>query len=738
MGANVGMRKAKESCGSTRAARRVFVTLAFLAAPLWLHQSTPSIDAQQIALSPTFLASQATAGRQLYDQQCTACHGSSLDNGEFGPPLTGEEFLQKWGNHPTDEVFDVITTSMPPGAPGSLSADQAANLLAYILQRNAVAISDKPLPSDQALLHAMVMPTPTNGFVGGLANGVSLPPPPNPTPNPLDRITPVTEAMLRRPADNDWLTWRRTPDVMGFSPLTQINKRNVHQLQVAWAWALPNGPNESTPIVHDGVMFVYGYGDVLQALDAANGDLLWQYTRRLPKGVAPSFKKTIAIYGDRIFMATSDIHMVALDVRSGAVKWDTSLVRGGVPPGMRMIGGPLVAKGKVIVGTAGGAAGGNYIVALDTQSGKEAWRFDTIPKPGTPAGDSWNGLPTEKRSGASVWNPGSYDPVTNLAFFGPSATYDTAPLRDRIGDPRVSNDALYTNCTLALNVDTGELAWYYAHLPNDQWDLDFSFERQILDMQVNGAMRHVVVTAGKIGIFDVLDAKTGQYLTSMDLGYQTLVKSVEPGTGAKVIDREHITPGDGQAKFLCPHSEGGKNWIPNAYNPTTKLMFVPLVESCQDLAPVAEGERGLLSTGVRLSLRPPPNTDGNYGRLEAINLETKKSVWVHRRRATSTTGALATAGGVVFAGYVDRVFSAFDDATGKELWRTRLSDVPNSNAITYAVGGRQYVAVVAANGGNHARLFMRMMPEIKNPANRSASVWVFEVPTTTDRRSGSR
>jgi alcohol dehydrogenase (cytochrome c) len=293
----------------------------------------------------------------------------------------------------------------------------------------------------------------------------------------------------------------------------------------------------------------------------------------------------------------------------------------------------------------------------------------------------------------------------------------------------VNNDALYTNCTIALNPDTGKLVWYYDHLRNDQWDLDWAFERQIFNMNVKGQMRRVVVTAGKIGIFDVLDAKTGKYLTSMDLGYQNLVKAIDPETGFKTVDREHITPGDGTSKFVCPHSEGGKNWIPDSYNPKTKLIYVPLVESCQDLAPVAPGERGLLSTGVRLSLRPPPNTDGNYGRLEAINLETKKSVWIHRQRATSTTGALDTAGGIVFAGYVDRGFSAFDDTTGKELWHVRLTDVPNSNAISYSVNGKQYVAVIAANGGNHARLFMRMMPEIRNPANRSASVWVFEVPS---------
>lgn len=685
------------------------------------------ITAQTGPLSPTFVASQATAGRALYEQRCSSCHGSSLSNGEFGPPLSGEEFLQSWGNRRVDEVFDVISRRMPPTAQGSLEPEETTNLIAYVLQRNAVAISDKPLPSDVAGLRNMVMPTPTNGSNGGLANGVALPPPPNAVANPLDRITPVTEAMLGNPAPGDWLTWRRDAQVGGFSPLNQINKGNVARLSVAWAWALPNGPNEATPIVHDGVMFIYGNGDVVQALNAANGDLLWQYTRRLPKGVQPSYKKSIAILGRHVLVATSDVHMVALDVKTGDVKWDTPLATQN-DRGLRMIGGPLVAKGKVIVGTAGSAAGGNYIVAIDAETGKEVWRFNTIPKPGQLGGDSWNGLPVESRSGSSVWNPGSYDPETNLVFFGPSPTYDTAPLRNRVADRAVNNDALFTNTTIALNPDTGMLAWHYQHVSNDQWDLDWAFERQIFNMNVKGTTRRVVVTAGKIAIFDVLEAKTGTYLFSMDLGLQNLVKSIDPKTGFKTIDREHITPGDGTSKYICPHSEGGKNWIPNAYNPNSKLIFVPLVESCQDLAPVAPGERGLLSTGVRLSLRPRPDSDGNYGRLEAINLETGKSVWVHRQRATSTTGVLATGGGLVFAGYVDRGFAAFDDATGKELWRTRLNDVPNSNAITYAVRGKQYVAVVAANGGNHARLFMRMMPEIKNPVDRSASVWVFEVP----------
>jgi alcohol dehydrogenase (cytochrome c) len=422
-------------------------------------------------------------------------------------------------------------------------------------------------------------------------------------------------------------------------------------------------------------------------------------------------------------VATSDAHIVALDVKRGNVVWDSAVGSG---PDYRMTGGPLVAKGKVIVGTSGRAPGGNFIVALDADTGKEAWRFATIARPGEPGGESWNGLPLEKRNGGSVWTPGSYDPVLNLVFFGPAPTYDTGPLRDRL-DGKVTTDALFTNATIALNPDTGTLVWHFPHLPNDQWDLDWAFERQVMKLQVRGGVKTVVVTAGKPVIFDVVEAETGKYSFSMDLGLQNIVTAIDPETGDKTIDRRTI-PGDGETKFICPHAGGGKGWTPSSYNPNTKVLFVPLAESCMNYTPVPDGERGFLSTGVRLTLVPPRNSDGKYGRLEAINLETRKSIWVDRQRAPLTTGTLATAGGLVFAGSMDRVFAAYDDATGKKLWSTRLNDVPNSNAITYTVNGKQYVAVVVGNGGAYATMFASLVPEILNPPDRSAAIWVFEVP----------
>ena len=558
---------------------------------------------------------------------------------------------------------------------------------------------------------------------GGLTPGIALPPPPS-IANPLDRITPVTDAMLRNPPDGEWLSWRRTYDSQGFSPLRQINKSNVGNLRVAWSWSLPNGPNENTPLVHDGVIFVHSYGDHVQALNAVTGDLLWQYSRPLPRDVRPSVKRTIAIYGDKLFVGTSDVHVVALEVKTGKVVWDREVADSEIAG---LTGGPLVAKGKVMIGTVGRAPGGCYIVGLDADTGREAWRYYTIARPGEPGGDSWNGLPLEKRSGGSVWNAGSYDPALNLAYFGPAPTYDTGPMRIRSQQPGITNDALFTNATIALNPDTGKLVWYFQHVPNDQWDYDWAFERQLIALPVNGTTKIVVVTPGKEAIYDAVEADTGKYVFSLDLGLQSIITAIDPKTGAKTVNPALI-PGDGEAKVVCPHAGGARSWIPASYNPATKILYSPLVESCMDLTPVPPGGRGSLSTGVRWSLRPRQDSDGKYGRIQAVNLETRKTVWMERQRAPQTTGMLATAGGVVFNGSLDRMFKAYDDATGKELWRVRLNDVPGSCPLTFLVNGKQYLAVVVGNGGAQAATWPALLPEIQNPPDHGAAIWVFELP----------
>jgi alcohol dehydrogenase (cytochrome c) len=687
---------------------------SWLKTSCWLVAGTIGVSALYSAATAQTSAgygqAQATAGKAAYAQSCAGCHGAGLDDGPFAPALKGADFLSHWGGKPVGTLLDFVTDQMPKGQPNSLSPDAYQNILAYIMQANSIAPSTTTLTAASA--KQMLLPARSGKGTAVLAAGVTMPPDPHPTANPLDKYTPVTEAMLAAPADGDWLNWRRTRDGSGYSPLKQINKSNVKNLTAVWSWSLPVGPSEITPLEHDGVLFVFGYHDIIQAFNAATGDLLWQYTRRLPQGTNGVVKKGMAVLGNRLYSGTSDGHMIALDVKSGNLVWDTDL---GQEAGVKVStdAGPVIAKGNVIIGTRGGHP---VIVALNAQTGKEVWRFGTIAKDG----DTWNGVPYERRSGGTVWEPGSYDETANLVYFGVAQTYDTGPLAKRLSGK--NNDALYTDATLALNPETGKLAWYFQHVPNDQWDLDWAFERILFDK--NG--KRMVATAGKQGLYDVLEANTGKYAYSFDPGLQNIIMSIDPKTGAKKINQETLA-GDGKVHFVCPATAGAKNFMPASYNPATHVMVTQLTEVCADFVPVEAGTRGFLSTGIVQNMRPRPNGDGLYGRLEAFDLTSGKPLWTVRQRGSFQTGVLAV-DGVVFAGDIDRQFSAYDDATGQKLWHMRLSETSNGSPIAYTVNGKEYIALVTGTGDTHSADFDNLYPEIKNQPTRTATVWVFALP----------
>jgi alcohol dehydrogenase (cytochrome c) len=705
---------------------KIYMAVGMIAAVL----SAPS-EAQRPRVDPaplaTYTGAQATQGKALYAQQCGNCHGKNLSGSEFATPLNGTAFSLNWGGKPADQLFTFIRTRMPPTAVGSLTPDATAALVAYIFQVNGAKASDAPFATDAATLAALRVPRNPAAKASPMMplSPLSPPVPKVFLPNPLDDFTPVTEAMLRNPGAGDWLLWRRTYSDQGFSPLRQITRQNVDELRVSWGWTLPTGRNETTPLEHDGVLFVASWGDNIQALNAVTGDLLWQYSRALPSDARLEVRRNIALYGERVFESTSDDHVVALDVKTGTVIWDSAVAD--YREGWQTTGGPLIAKGKVLQGIVGQSPGGGAVVALDVETGKEAWRFHTIARPGEPGGDSWNGLTVEKRSGASVWTAGSYDPTLNLAFFGVGQTYDTGPLLHPINKPGITSDSLYTDSTLALDPDTGRLVWHFQHVHNDQWDLDWAFEQEVIELPVNGQIRKLVVTDGKMGIIEAMDAATGKYVFSQDQGIQNVISAIDPQTGEKSINPA-VVVGDGKPHTICPHPGGGRNWNASSYNPDTKVLYTPMVESCMDLIPAGPGERGNLSSGYNWSIRPRPDTDGKYGRVEALNLETRRVVWMDRHRAPDTTCVLATAGGVVFSGTLDRFLRAYDDTTGKELWHVRMNDVPSSCPISYSVKGRQYIAVVVGNGGIESQTFPTIVPEIQDPQEHASSIWVFELP----------
>jgi alcohol dehydrogenase (cytochrome c) len=670
----------------------------------------------------SYTQQQATDGKQRYEQHCAVCHGYELQGFELAPSLKGRNFEARWGGKSVEPLVYGVRR-MPPTAPGSLPDKDYADVLAFLFSQNGVNATDSPFTSDAQQWAKLTVPNQklpppmafserpprfdTNGPVAGKVL--------------LDKLTPVTEAQLRNPPAGDWLMWRRSYDTLAASPLNQINDKNVKQLQVAWSWSLPDGGNMMAPIVRDGVMFTYSFGDVVQALDARSGDLLWSYQHKIADASIYTAKKGVAIYADKILVPTSDAHLLALDARTGKLLWDHAIdVRG--ETSLWMKSAPIIAKGKAIIGSTGQleVEGGNFIVAIDLSTGKEAWRFHAIARPGEPNGSSWNGLPLEKRTGGSMWNPGTYDPELNLVYFGPAPTYDTKALRKLVEAPGITNDALYTNTTIALNPDTGKLVWHYQHLRNDQLDHDWAFERQVVTLSINGAARKVVITGGKQAIFEALDAATGAYLFSIDLDMQNVITAIDPKTGAKTINPAAVPDlSDSrpviQLNGICPNGLGARNLQATALNGNSKTLFIPLSDTCID------------RTGKRWQKTPVPDSEGLFGIIRAVNLESKKTLWTHREVAPAASAALLVGDSLLFVGTVDRWFEALDQRTGKVLWRQRLNNAPSSFPITYQVDGKQYIAVATNRGSFHVG-GMSTLAKANNPQTGSAMI-VYALPS---------
>ncbi len=517
----------------------------------------------------------------------------------------------------------------------------------------------------------------------------------SPAESLLADMSPVTEAMLLSPPAEDWLMWRRTYDLSGHSPLAEINRSNVADLDVAWSVGLGSGTSMTTPLIHDGVMFIADTENRLLALDASNGAELWRYQHDMDNTDAR--RVSMSLHGDTLIVPHNDLDLVALNARTGEVRWQhsvaTPVAKDAVQRGYYSLrSGPLVANGTVIQGVGATIVPeGGFIVGIDLNSGEELWRFYTVARPDGPGGNTWNNLPLEARSGGSVWIPGSYDAELDLVYFGTAPTYDTEPLRLHLGIDGVSNDALFTNSTLALRPRTGELVWYFQHIANDQWDLDWAYERQIAELEIDGQTRKAVFTAGKMALYDVLDAATGEYLTSLDTGIQNMVAAIDPVSGDKTLASIAI-PNAETGHLLCPYMLGGRNWQSGAFDSQNKKLYLPLSELCMMGGPMGDGT--LLTSGVQTSVRARPDSDGNFGRIQALDLETMTLAWQHRAKTPATIAALSTDGGLIFTGFLDHTFKALDAETGEQLWETNLGAIPSSFPVTYSVAGKQYIAVI--------------------------------------------
>ena len=678
-----------------------------------------------------FTEQQARRGQTVYAESCASCHGPHLNDGQFGPPVKGTAFKARWHDQLPDALWTAIVKRMPPASPGSLDSRTYADVEAYLLRENGEKAGTAQLVLSPQVTAAAPepnsVPRPAGSsrldnedaaYHAAMAARKAL----------LGKLTPVSDAMLRAPAAGDWLMWRGGYATLGYSTLDQINKNTVRNLGVAWSLALPPSANETAPLIHDGVLFIES-GNTVEAINAADGTILWQYIRALPDELhsgRDARMRGLAIYQDKLYVPTADGHIVALDLKSGELRWDHAVVTAehGSRPGLfdgayfHISGGPLLVHGKVIVGVSLGinTGGGDFILGLDAQSGNEVWRFNTIARPGQPGGDSWNGAPVKERYGSGVWSIGSYDPDLNLVYFGTGNTYDVGTLLTPRAHKGVSdNDGLYTDSTVALDADTGKLSWYYQHMNRDVWDLDWAFEQSLITLPVNGKPTKLLVTGGKSAIFDAVNRADGRYAFSKDLGLQNLVASIDPITGRKII-KPALEPQAGRTDLICPTATGARSWPTTAVDPTSGYLYVPLVDNhCMDYTWVERDATAVAGGGqdMRLKARPKPGNDGNFGRVDAIDLKTGKVIWSQRQRAPVASSLLASAGGVVFSGARDRHLRAYDAANGKVLWQIVLNASPSSSPATYSVDGIQYLVVVA--GGSMISGVRLRVPESKAP-----------------------
>lgn len=692
--------------------------LTFLLATVALLAS-PHVPAQTLFTGNNAVGGNPAAGLVAYAQACMSCHGPRLEGSPFGPTLLGRPFMDKWRGKPAEQLLTQLRNTMPPkGSTATVSDAAYPDLLAFLVRANV----EGPPP-------IAIAPT-TAPLATASAPRVNIPSPlPAPLAQRLASLSPVTEAMLATPPDADWLMWRRSSDATGFSPLTRIDRNNVARLRQAWSLRLDSGANEITPLVHDGVLFVYSGGTVL-AVDAAGGTPLWRYehSSRFSFSGQSGRMKSLAIHGHSLFVATPDGSMVALDARSGKVLWNKAIAGITTGSGLDLTSGPLVARGVLMIGVSLGLnnRGGCFIVGLDAATGAERWRFHTIARPGTPGGDSWNGVPVQERFGGGVWTTGSYDPALNLAYFGIGNTYTTATLltpRRRAG---TTNDGLYTDATVALRPETGELVWHYQHHRRDVWDQDWAFEQTLVTLGTGSSARRAVVTGGKTGIFDVVDAASGKFLFAHDAGLTNLITAIDPQTGDKRTDPA-LEPVAGKTLLLCPGNFGARNWPATTVNPSSGMLFVPLLESCADFTWIPTGLHANGGTDMRFAQRPRPGSDGNLGRVMALDLATRRVLWTHRQRTPLAGSLLATAGGLVFMGDLGRNFGAFDQATGAKLWTAQLPAATESTPVSYAVGDRQYIAVVSGEGSRLGQN-IRSLDSSLGARNADITLVVFALP----------
>ena len=484
---------------------------------------------------------QARAGQLAYERVCASCHTTNLQGAFEAPELAGPNFLNRWGGGEVNELFVYLQASMPPA--GRKPSDESfTNIIAYILERNGQEAGSARLVATATTL------VPTRDVVAGRAPAA----PPLPSlqsattlglafrstrqwNDVVEAYRPVTAEMLLDPPPGDWLMFRRTYDGQGHSPLDQVTTENVGDLQLAWVWSMADGSNQPTPLVHDGIMYLANPGNIIQALDARMGDVIWQYAREFPESFSGSGPlRNISIYQNKLFISTGDAALVALDARSGEIVWEHQIAD--PEQGYTSTSGPMVMDGVVVNGINGCSRfqeDSCFITGHDPDTGEELWRTLTIAQPGEPGGDSWGDLPLVLRGGGDSWIAGSYDPELDLIYWPTAQAKPWVPASRGL---TVHDDVLYTNATLALRPSTGEIEWYFQHVPGEALDLDEAFEKVLIDV---GGRKTLFTNRQARHPLETRPGDRGDFLGHTETVFQNIFTTIDPDTG-RVTYRQDI------------------------------------------------------------------------------------------------------------------------------------------------------------------------------------------------------